>query len=313
MESFDLSDAWRVFNPNTRQYTWHSSSKPVIFSRLDYFLVSNSFLNQISKCKIQPGFMSDHSLVSLELNLKNIERGKGYFKINNSLVLQPEYQDKIRNVIRETAEVNKNANPNTLWEIIKGSIRNETIKYASFKKKEQNKKEIQLTDEINTIKHNLTQGNDQDNLLKRLKEKSQELQNLYDLEIKGYIIRSKADYIEGREKNTKYFANLEKKRSDAKTLHKLINNDKEFTSQKDILEEVKSFYENMYAEQNVDKEKMKTMSKNITVKLTDEERISIEGNITEYECACALKSINNNKSPGSDGITTEFYKIFWND
>ena len=70
MESFDLSDAWRVLNPNTRQYTWHSSSKPVIFSRLDYFLVSNSFLNQISKCKIQPGFMSDHSLISLELNLK---------------------------------------------------------------------------------------------------------------------------------------------------------------------------------------------------------------------------------------------------
>ena len=34
---------------------------------------------------------------------------------------------------------------------------------------------------------------------------------LYELEIKGYIIRSKADYIEGGEKNTKYFANLEKK------------------------------------------------------------------------------------------------------
>ena len=173
------------------------------------------------------------------------------------MILQPEYQDKIRNVIRETAEINKNATPNTLWEIIKGAIRNETIKYASFKKIEQNKKEIQLTDEINTIKHSLTQGNDQDDLLKCLKEKSQELQNLYDLETKGYIIRSKADYIEGGDKNTKYFANLEKKRSDAKTLHKLINNGKEFTSQKDILEEVKSFYENMYAEQNVDNEKIK--------------------------------------------------------
>ena len=38
------------------------------------------------------------------------------------------------------SEVNKNANPNTLWEILKGSIRNESIKYASYKKKEQNKK-----------------------------------------------------------------------------------------------------------------------------------------------------------------------------
>ena len=213
IDNFDLADIWRVFNPSLRQYTWHSSSKPVIFSRLDYFLVSNSFLNQISKCRIQPGFMSDHSIISLELNLNKIERGKGYFKVNNSLVLQPEYQDKIRNAIKETVDINKNANPNTLWEIIKGGIRNETIKYASFKKKEQNyRKEIQINEEINKIKNNLMKGNDnEEDDLKRLKEKDQELQNLYELEIKGYIIRSKADYIEGEEKNTKYFANLEKK------------------------------------------------------------------------------------------------------
>ena len=106
---------------------WHSSSKSVIFSRLDYFLVSNSFLNQISKCSIQPGFMSDHSVISLELKLNKIERDKGYFKVNNSLVLQPEYQVKIRNAIKEPVDIKKNAKPNTLWEIIKGCIRNETI------------------------------------------------------------------------------------------------------------------------------------------------------------------------------------------
>ena len=96
-------------------------------------------------------------------------------------------------------------------------------------------------------------------------------------------------------------------------MHKLVNNEKEFTNQKDILEEVKSFYENMYTEKNVDIEKMKTLGKNIKVKLNEEEKVSIEGNITEYECACALRDMNNNKSPGSDGITTEFFKIFWND
>ena len=44
-----------------------------------------------------------------------------------------------------------------------------------------------------------------------------------------------------------------------------------------------------------------------------EEKNDIEGHLTEYECACALRNMNNNKSLGSDGITTEFYKIFWND
>ena len=40
----------------------------------------------------------------------------------------------------EIAHINREANPNTLWEIIKGSIRDETIEYASKinrKKKEQ--------------------------------------------------------------------------------------------------------------------------------------------------------------------------------
>ena len=41
--------------------------------------------------------------------------------------------------------------------------------------------------------------------------------------------------------------------------------------------------------------------------------LSCEGVLTEFECANALKDMKNNKSPGSDGLTTEFYKIFWND
>ena len=100
------------------------------------------------------------------------------------------------------------------------------------------------------IKDNLNSGNDHENELIKLKEKNQELQNLYKLEVKGSIIRSKAEYIKGGEKNTKYFANLEKKRLDAKTLHKLKT---EITDRKEILNEVRFFYEKkMYTEQIVD-------------------------------------------------------------
>ena len=35
--------------------------------------------------------------------------------------------------------------------------------------------------------------------------------------------------------------------------------------------------------------------------------------LTEYECANALKQMQNSKSPGSDGLSVEFYKIFWRD
>ena len=38
-----------------------------------------------------------------------------------------------------------------------------------------------------------------------------------------------------------------------------------------------------------------------------------DGLLNQYECALALKEMQNNKNPGSEGITIEFYKIFWND
>lgn len=41
----------------------------------------------------------------------------------------------IRNSIKETVNLNNETNPNTMWELIKGNIRNETIKYSIYKNK----------------------------------------------------------------------------------------------------------------------------------------------------------------------------------
>ena len=52
------------------------------------------------------------------------------------------------------------------------------------------------------------------------------------------------------------------------------------------------------------------MSKNIT-KLEEREKLACEGLITEEELVSVLKNMKNNKTPGSDGLPPEFYKIFW--
>ena len=38
-----------------------------------------------------------------------------------------------------------------------------------------------------------------------------------------------------------------------------------------------------------------------------------KGEITEEELLKALTKTPNNKSPGNDGITKEFYEAFWDD
>lgn len=319
MTSFDLIDIWRLVNPNSTQYTWHSNTKPIIFSRLDYFLISDSLTNIVKNCKIKPGYKSDHSSVHLSISFLNENRGPGYFKLNNSLLIENDYQEIIKKGIADIADTNKDANPNTLWEIIKGEIRNLTIKYASYKKRNENKKEIDLSLEIHKIKQELasfnsnsTNKNDEDLLKKELIEKQEELESIIDIKLNGIMLRAKAQDVEGNEKNGKYFASLEKHRAEKKTIYKLRVNEKEITNQKDILKEEVTFYTKLYTKQNKTNDHSRS---NLFIEnhksLNDEESSICEGLLNEYECLQALNGMENQKSPGSDGLTAEFYKTFW--
>ena len=46
-------------------------------------------------------------------------------------------------------------------------------------------------------------------------------------------------------------------------------------------------------------------------KLKIEDANICEGNLSESELFDALTSMQNNKSPGNDGITKDFYETFW--
>ena len=102
-------------------------------------------------------------------------------------------------------------------------------------------------------------------------------------------------------------------RASAKTINRLNKNGKDITNNKLILKELEQYYKTLYNFQELDADNITKFNKYINVKLSDEENNNIEGPASEYECTIALKSMKNNKSPGSDGITTEFYKILWND
>ena len=84
------------------------------------------------------GFKTDHSFVWLKIEASTISKRPGYFKINNSILIEENYQFKINETISNTVKYN----PNALWEVIKGSIRKETIKYSSHKIRENKKRKI---------------------------------------------------------------------------------------------------------------------------------------------------------------------------
>ena len=108
---------------------------------------------------------------------------------------------------------------------------------------------------------------------------------------------------------------LEKRHYKQGTISRLKKNENEYaTSDKDILNVCEAFYKDLYSTKiptdPVDTEIF--FQSNNTV-LSSDESESIEGWLTEAECAKALKDMEAGKSPGSDGLPSEFYKTFWSD
>ena len=228
--------------------------------------------------------------------------------------MDKDYQETVKKSIAEIAEINKEANPNTKWEFIKGTIRNETIKYATYKNKETNKQEKKLTNEINELQNKIsesTEANVIEVLKNDLNEKKNTFEQLTETKLNGLILRSKANIVEHDEKNSKYFASLEKKRSETKLISRLCINNVISTNQKEVLTEIQTFYKNLYNKREMSNSKYNFCDQSIN-KLSNIDQIKCEGEITESECINALKSMKNKKSPGTDGITVEFYKLFWN-
>ena len=84
------------------------------------------------------------------------------------------------------------------------------------------------------------------------------------------------------------------------------------TNVKDILNAQSSFFKKLYEKRETQQSSFNFFNTNMNT-LNEIDKVKCEGILSEYECYISLKGMQNNKSPGSDGITTEFYKIFWND
>ena len=76
---------------------------------------------------------------------------------------------------------------------------------------------------------------------------------------------------------------------------------------------MKQYYKKLYTKTITD-DPMTYLNKvqNIN-KIKDEDFISMNREITEAELLTIVKSLPNNKTPGEDGLPSEFYKIFWQD
>ena len=67
-----------------------------MFSRLYFFLISNNLVNCVKCVEIKAGYKSDHLTADIKFDFSKINKGPGYFKLNNSLLLDKDYQNLIK-------------------------------------------------------------------------------------------------------------------------------------------------------------------------------------------------------------------------
>ena len=308
MTETDMVDIWRLQHSDSEMYTYHTNYPEKIFSRIDFFVISFGLVNCVKGSKIKPKFQSDHCPISITMMLNKNEKGPGFWKLNCSLLLDTAYTDIIKRTISDTVRNNNGADSLLLWDTVKLQVRGKTIQYASRRKRAQHNLLGALERRLMNLEQIYNQSPSPQieqniNLIKN------DIDEIITEKTKGMIIRSKAEWYEEGEKPTKYFLNLEKRNYNNKTISRLKLGDSFAEDKKHILSELQEFYQKLYSSKSDTEDTTKINEadqiflRNDAPKLTDEEKATIEGLLSENEVLEALETYKE-QNPGIRRITS---------
>ena len=266
--NFDLVDIWRVRNPECKRFTWRQKN-PFIQRRLDYWLLSDSYREEVEGVDIISSINSDHSAIVLHFNsIEEQRHGPSYWKFNASLLDDPDFCKLITESVpvwrEEFIEVN---DKRVLWDLIKYRIRQVSIKFSKVKANARRQRLKTIEDSLKQCEDDCSRHPSPENI-EKLEIIRSEYELFYEHLARGAIIRSRANWYEQGEKSNKFFLNLETHKKSKSSIRKAYTKDGFLTS-------------------------------------------DCEGRLTPTECLHSLRSFQNNKSPGNDGLTVEFYTAFW--
>src|SRR5260364_322890 len=144
-------------------------------------------------------------------------------------------------------------------------------------------------------------------MLEKIEELRSQLNVAAELAAKNWCRRFKARWIEKGECSTKYFYAHYKAKKTVSCLDSVKI--PESVERSNTLEYIRDFYEELYKSEEICQESFRMIT-------SDLPQVDNMGNdlltqkITREEIYQTMLSLPNNKSPGTDGLTYEFYKIF---
>ena len=132
-------------------------------------------------------------------------------------------------------------------------------------------------------------------------------------DVQGYKVRIKGlPTHEQKEPNIAYYASMEKRKRVNTFINKLVDTDgSSHSDTKNLLRISTDFYRDLYTPTSVNTQKQHKLIQNLKRAITKEQREELDAPLTKEDLSKSVSQLNLNKSPGLDGIPSEFYKQYW--
>uniref|UniRef100_A0A803T1S1 Reverse transcriptase domain-containing protein n=1 Tax=Anolis carolinensis TaxID=28377 RepID=A0A803T1S1_ANOCA len=308
-EEYDLDDVWRTHHGEEKDYTFYSA-KNKSWSRIDMVWTSKSLSPLVQNIKILPRTDTDHNPIEVTLNKKEKH---WRWKLDSNLLKRKEDIGKNRALLEEFFKINDNQETplHIVWDASKATMRGYLIEQGIWKKREKQKQIKIIMEEIEKIEKELKRKPRDSNLLLRL-EMTQKKREYFDLEERAkqmnYI---KQTHFESANKPGRWLSRKLRKRKEATYIKRIKTGGKYHYLEEDILKQFAQYYKLLYGKDPIEKEKITGyLGKLKLQKITEKEREDLNKEISKKEIQAAIRKLDSSKSPGPDGLTAIYYKVF---
>lgn len=309
MDKYDLIDIWRERNEGIKDFSRRQLVKDKMKqSRIDFMLITRNMERKMDKIYYKMTSLSDHGMLIVHMNETGGERGKGIWCLNNDLLKDEGYKMKIVEIIMKERENEMyEEDKRVWWDNVKYEIKKYSIRYSGLiqmtKRKEEQSVRKVLKEELQKEKGDIETILVYENRLKEIEEGK----------CRGAMIRSRAKHVIEGERCTKFFFGLEENRQRADIIKEVLKQDgSRVKGMREILGSVKEFYERLFKREGTQEEEKEFLLSKVKTKVTREDKEMCDMDISDEEVEVAISQLNNGKSPGADGLTSEFYKAFKN-
>ncbi|KAJ0874585.1 putative RNA-directed DNA polymerase [Helianthus annuus] len=289
------------------KFTFISGHSEVKLSKLDRFLVNDSFMSMWPSIKVEvhPRGLSDHCPISLSCNATDF--GPIPFKFFNTWVRDHKVVGIVKSVLAADPGGDK---ADAVLSLVLKQIKGEIKKWRKQVFQEENSEALEMSKIIEEIEFKASTGpvsNEDKNrrMILRLK-----LLDMERIKVKNLQQKARANWAKFGDENSSFFHKLLNVNIASSRINGLCFDNKTISDPVELKLEIKQWFKKFFSEPI--RRRPKFCGEGLP-RLSDCHIQSLSAQFSEQEVLLAIKSCDGGKAPGPDGFTLKFFKSFWED